>query len=196
MLNGNKIIPVVVVKDLEDTIPFLKGLNDGGITVAEITFRTDCAKEAIKLACEKFPNMLIGAGTVLNVKQAKDALEAGAKFIVSPGFDLKTCKYLKKKNILYVPGAVTPTEIMECIANGINIIKFFPASCYGGVKTLKALSGPFKNIKFLPTGGIDESNILEYMALDSVVGIGGSFMMKGDIEENCKRVLNMINKGE
>lgn len=196
MLKGNKIVPVVVIKNLEDTIPTLQGLLDGGINVAEITFRTACAKEAIKLAKETFPDMLVGAGTIINETQAKEAIEAGAEFIVAPGFDLATCNYLKSVNVPYIPGAVTPTEIMTCISNGIEIIKFFPASCYGGVKTLKALGGPFKTVKFLPTGGIDESNIMEYLSMDSVVAIGGSFMMKGDIKENTKRVLDLINKGE
>ena len=196
MLKGNKIVPVVVIKEINDTIPTLKGLSEGGINVAEITFRTACAKEAIALGKKEFPSMLIGAGTILNVTQAKEAVEAGAEFIVSPGFDLETCNYLKEVNVPYIPGAVTPTEIMTCLSNGIEIIKFFPASCYGGIKTLKALGGPFKNVKFLPTGGVDESNILEYLALDSVVAIGGSFMMKGDIKENTKRVLDLISKGE
>ena len=196
MLKGNKIVPVVVIKEINDTIPTLKGLSEGGINVAEITFRTACAKEAIALGKKEFPSMLIGAGTILNVTQAKEAIAAGAEFIVSPGFDLETCNYLKEVNVPYIPGAVTPTEIMTCLSNGIEIIKFFPASCYGGIKTLKALGGPFKNVKFLPTGGVDESNILEYLALDSVVAIGGSFMMKGDIKENTKRVLDLISKGE
>jgi 2-dehydro-3-deoxyphosphogluconate aldolase/(4S)-4-hydroxy-2-oxoglutarate aldolase len=196
MLKGNKIVPVVVIKDINDTVPTLKGLIEGGINVAEITFRTACAKEAIALGKREFPGMLIGAGTILNVTQAKEAIAAGAEFIVSPGFDLETCNYLKEVNVPYIPGAVTPTEIMTCLSNGIEIIKFFPASCYGGIKTLKALGGPFKNVKFLPTGGVDESNILEYLALDSVVAIGGSFMMKGDIKENTKRVLDLISKGE
>ena len=192
MLNGNKIVPVVVIKELKDTIDTLKGLNDGGITIAEITFRTACAKDAISLGRNEFPNMLIGAGTILNVRQAKEAVEAGAQFIVSPGFDKETWEYLKGEGITYIPGAVTPTEIMEVLANGINVIKFFPASCYGGMKTLKALQGPFQNVKFLPTGGVDETNIKEYLALDNVVAIGGSFMMKGDIEANTKRVLEII----
>ena len=196
MLKGNKIVPVVVIKDINDTVPTLKGLIEGGINVAEITFRTACAKEAIALGKREFPGMLIGAGTILNVTQAKEAIAAGAEFIVSPGFDLETCNYLKEVNVPYIPGAVTPTEIMTCLSNGIEIIKFFPASCYGGIKTLQALGGPFKNVKFLPTGGVDESNILEYLALDSVVAIGGSFMMKGDIKENTKRVLDLISKGE
>ena len=126
----------------------------------------------------------------------REAVEAGALFIVSPGFDKETSDYLHEVDVPYIPGAVTPTEIMTCLSNGIEIIKFFPASCYGGIKTLKSLGGPFKNVKFLPTGGVDESNILEYLALDSVVAIGGSFMMKGDIKENTKRVLDLISKGE
>ena len=192
MLKGNKIVPVVVIKELNDTIPTLDALSKGGINVAEITFRTACAKDAIALGREKFPNMLIGAGTILNVTQAKEAVEAGAMFIVSPGFDDATNEYLKELGIPYIPGAVTPTEIMNAIAKGVEIIKFFPANCYGGMKTLKALQGPFKNVKFLPTGGVDETNIKEYLELDNVVAIGGSFMMKGDILENTKRVVELI----
>ena len=192
MFNGNKIVPVVVIKNLEDTIPTLDALNRGGITIAEITFRTACAKDAIKLGCESFKDMLIGAGTILNASQAKEAVESGAKFIVSPGFDKGTWEYLKSVNVPYIPGAVTPTEIMEVLNNGIDVIKFFPASCYGGMKTLKALQGPFRQVKFLPTGGVDESNIKEYLALVNVVAIGGSFMMKDDIEANTKRVIELI----
>lgn len=192
MLKGNKIVPVVVIKKLDDTISTLEALSKGGINVAEITFRTDCAKDAIALGRDKFPNMLIGAGTILNVTQAKEAVEAGAMFIVSPGFDDATNEYLKELGIPYIPGAVTPTEIMNAISKGVEIIKFFPANCYGGMKTLKALQGPFKNVKFLPTGGVDETNIKEYLELDNVVAIGGSFMMKGDILENTKRVLELI----
>ena len=194
MLKGNKIVPVVVIKELNDTIPTLDALSKGGINVAEITFRTACAKDAIALGREKFPNMLIGAGTILNVTQAKEAVEAGAMFIVSPGFDDATNEYLKELGIPYIPGAVTPTEIMNAIAKGVEIIKFFPANCYGGMKTLKALQGPFKNVKFLPTGGVDETNIKEYLELDNVVAIGGSFMMKGDIFENTRRVVELITK--
>lgn len=194
MLNGNKIVPVVVINNLEDTIPTLDALRKGGINVAEITFRTACAKDAISIGRDRFPNMLIGAGTILNVEQAREAVEAGAEFIVSPGFDDATNEYLKELDIPYIPGAVTPTEIMNATAKGVKIIKFFPASCYGGLKTLRALQGPFKNVKFLPTGGIDESNIKEYLALDNVVAIGGSFMMKGNIEENTRNVIKLINE--
>lgn len=196
MFKRNKVIPVVVINQLEEVIPTLASLNKGGINIAEITFRTACAKEAISLATKEFPEMLIGAGTVINKTQAKEAIAAGAKFIVSPGFDLATCKYLKKVKVPYIPGAVTSTEIMTCLSYGIDVIKFFPASCYGGAKTIKALIGPFKNIKFVPTGGIDETNINEYLAIDNVVAVGGSFMMKGNIQENTERVMSLINKGE
>lgn len=197
MLNGNKIVPVIVINNVEDTVNMLQGLLDGGISIAEITFRTACAKEAIEIGRKTFPDMIIGAGTVLNVNQAREAVKAGAMFIVSPGFDKDTCDYLRGMGIPYIPGAVTPTEIMNVISNGIEIVKFFPASNYGGIKTLKALNGPFKGIKFLPTGGIDETNILDYLALENVEAIGGSFMMKGNIKENTERVLALINsKGE
>lgn len=192
MLEGHKIVPVVVVKTLEDTVPTLKGLIDGGINIAEITFRTACAKDAIALGRNEFPNMVIGAGTILNVTQAREAVEAGALFIVSPGFDKETSDYLHEVDVPYIPGAVTPTEIMQILASGRNIVKFFPASNYGGLKTIKALSGPFQNVKFLPTGGIDESNIRDYLACDNIIAIGGSFMMKGDIAENTRRVLELI----
>jgi 2-dehydro-3-deoxyphosphogluconate aldolase/(4S)-4-hydroxy-2-oxoglutarate aldolase len=182
----------VWINKIEDTIPTIKALNDGGISIAEITFRTKCAKEAIEIAKKEFPQMTIGAGTVINLKQAKEAIKAGAQFIVSPGFNAKICKHLKKLNILYIPGAVTSTEIMEALSYDLNIIKFFPASCYGGAKTIKALNGPFKDVKFVPTGGVDEANIKEYLSLDNVIAVGGSFMMKGDIKENTHRVLELI----
>ena len=192
MLEGHKIVPVVVIKTLEDTVPTLRGLSEGGINIAEITFRTACAKDAIALGRNEFPNMVIGAGTILNVTQARQAVEAGALFIVSPGFDKETSDYLNEVDVPYIPGAVTPTEIMQILTSGRNIVKFFPASNYGGLKTIKALSGPFTNVKFLPTGGIDETNIRDYLALDNVIAIGGSFMMKGDIAENSRRVLELI----
>ena len=194
MLEGHKIVPVVVIKTLEDTVPTLRGLSEGGINIAEITFRTACAKDAIALGRNEFPNMVIGAGTILNVTQARQAVEAGALFIVSPGFDKETSDYLKEVDVPYIPGAVTPTEIMQILASGRNIVKFFPASNYGGLKTIKALSGPFKDVKFLPTGGIDETNIKEYLACENIIAIGGSFMLKGDIKENTRRVLELIKE--
>ena len=188
----DKVIPVVVIKDVNDTIPTLKALIDGGINCAEITFRTACAKEAISLGVKEFPEMNIGAGTVINLKQAKSAVEAGAKFIVSPGLSVSVAKYAKKKNIPYYPGCVTPTEIMQALELGIDIVKFFPANVYGGLKALKALSAPFPQIKFIPTGGVDLTNLKEFLEFEKIYAIGGSFMMKGDITQNCKEINKVL----
>lgn len=190
----DKVIPVVVIKDAKDTVPTLKALKDGGINCAEITFRTACAAEAISLGVKEFPDMNIGAGTVINLAQAKKAVEAGAKFIVSPGLSIDVAKFAKKKNIPYYPGCVTPTEIMQALELGIDVVKFFPANVYGGLKALKALSAPFPQIKFIPTGGVDLTNLSEFLAFDKVYAIGGSFMMKGDIVENGKQIQEIIEK--
>lgn len=190
-----KIIPVVVIKDVCDTVKTLKALKDGGVNCAEICFRTDCAEEAIKIGVKEFPDMEIGAGTVINAAQCETALEAGAKFIVSPGFSSAVAKVCKENGVTYFPGCVTPTEIMQALEEGITTVKFFPASVYGGLKALKALSAPFPQIRFIPTGGVDLSNLKEFAEFDKVYGIGGSFMMKGDITANCKEI-NKILKGE
>ena len=190
----DKVIPVVVIKDIADAEPMLKCLVDGGINCAEITFRTACAEDAIKLAVEKFPEMNVGAGTVVNRDQAERAVKAGAKFIVSPGLSEEVAIFCKEKGIPYFPGCVTPTEIMKAISLGITIVKFFPANVYGGLKALKALSGPFPQIKFIPTGGVDLTNLKEFLEFDKIYAVGGSFMMKGDIVANC-RAINEIVKG-
>lgn len=190
----DKVIPVVVIKDAKETVPTLKALKDGGINCAEITFRTACAAEAISIGVKEFPDMNIGAGTVINLAQAKKAVEAGAKFIVSPGLSVDVAKFAKKKNIPYYPGCVTPTEIMQALELGIDVVKFFPANVYGGLKALKALSAPFPQIKFIPTGGVDLTNLSEFLAFDKVYAIGGSFMMKGDIVENGKQIQEIIEK--
>ena len=190
----DKVIPVVVIKDINETVPTLKALKDGGINCAEITFRTACAAEAISLAVKEFPDMNVGAGTIINLAQAKKAYEAGAKFFVSPGLSVDVAKFAKKKGIAYYPGCVTPTEIMCALELGINIIKFFPANVYGGLKALKALSGPFPQVKFIPTGGVDLSNLAEFLEFDKIYAVGGSFMMKGDIQKNCEQIAEIINK--
>ncbi len=195
MENNYKVIPVVVIKNLEDTIPTLQALVDGELPVAEITFRTACAEEAIRLGVKTFPDMYIGAGTVINKEQAVRALNAGAKFIVSPGLSKEVALYCKEKGVPYYPGCVTPTEIMEAISLGIDVIKFFPANVYGGLKALKALAGPFPQLKFIPTGGADLTNLKEFLDYEKIYAVGGSFMMKGDIVDNCKKI-NAIIKGE
>ncbi len=189
-----KIVPVVVIKELSDAEPTLQALVDGGLPVAEITFRTACAADAIKLACEKFPEMLVGAGTVINAQQCKGAIEAGAKFIVGPGFSAEVAEVCQAKGVLYLPGCVTPTEIIAAISHGIEIVKFFPCSNYGGLATIKALSAPFPQLKFLPTGGIDESNVLDYLAFDKIIACGGSWMMKGTPDEIREKTAAAVKK--
>lgn len=194
--SANRIIPVVIINNKEDTVPTLNALQEGGIKVAEITLRTDCALNAISIGRKTFPNMIIGAGTVINSNQCKEAINNGAQFIVSPGFSEDVAYVCREKNVLYVPGGVTPTEIMKILSVGLSIVKFFPASLYGGVKALKAFSSVFPNVKFLPTGGIDESNMNEYLSLQNVVAIGGSWMMKGTYED-IKKLSNIaINKAK
>ena len=190
-----KVVPVVVINSIEQTLPTMQALCDGNLPVAEITFRTACAEEAIRLAAKNFPDMYIGAGTVINVEQCKKAIDAGAKFIVSPGLSTEVALYCKAKGITYYPGCVTPTEIMQAIDLGIKVVKFFPANVYGGLKAIKALAGPFGQIKFLPTGGVSEENLKEFLDCDKIFAVGGSWMMKGDIKANCLKI-NEIIKGE
>ncbi len=192
MFETVRVLPVVVIKELEDTIPTLRALMEGGIPAAEITFRTACAAEAIALGVKEFPDMKIGAGTVINGEQAHKAIDAGASFIVSPGLSAEVAEICKAANIPYFPGCATPTEIMQAISLGITTVKFFPANVYGGLSAIKALSGPFPQVNFLPTGGVDLSNIREFLAFEKIVAVGGSFMMKGDIKENCKKLLEVI----
>ena len=173
-----KKIPVVVIKELSETDKILTALKNDGINTAEITFRTACAAEAIAYACKNYPDMNVGAGTVINAEQCEAALAAGAKFIVSPGLSVGVAKYCQKKNIPYYPGCVTPTEIMAALELGITTVKFFPANVYGGLKAMKALAGPFPQIKFIPTGGIDATNLDEYLAWEKIAAVGGSFYVK------------------
>ncbi len=177
-----KSIPVVVIKELNETDKILTALKNIGINCAEITFRTACAEEAIKYAVKNYPDMQIGAGTVINKAQCEKAINAGAEFIVSPGLSVEVAKLCKEKNIPYYPGCVTPTEIMQALELGIEIVKFFPANVYGGLKALKALSAPFPQVKFIPTGGVDRNNIDEFLAFDKVYAIGGSFFVKEALE--------------
>ena len=183
----DKIIPVVVIKNLEDTETVLSALINDNINCAEITFRTACAKDAIKLGVQLFPDMNIGAGTVINESQCKDAIEAGAKFIVSPGLSVGVAMICKENNIPYYPGCVTPTEIMSALELGINIVKFFPANVYGGLKAIKALSGPFPQVKFIPTGGVNRENLDEFLACDKIFAVGGSFFVSDALDKYKKQ---------
>ena len=178
-----KCIPVVVIKELSETDKILTALQNNGIHTAEITFRTACAAEAIAYACKHYPDMSIGAGTVINAKQCEDALAAGAQFIVSPGLSVAVANICIERGIPYYPGCVTPTEIMMALDLGLTTVKFFPANVYGGLKAMKALAAPVPQIKFSPTGGVDRSNIDEFLAWDKIAAIGGSFFVKESLEK-------------
>lgn len=178
-----KYIPVVVIKELSETDKILSALKADGINCAEITFRTACAKEAIEYAVKNYPEMSIGAGTVINAEQCRAALKAGAKFIVSPGLSVSVAEVCRENGVPYYPGCVTPTEIMQALEIGITTVKFFPANIYGGLKALKALSAPFPQVRFIPTGGIDRGNIDEFLSFDKVIAIGGSFFVKEALEK-------------
>ena len=174
----DKLIPVVVIKEVNETEKTLSALGAGGVNCAEITFRTACAEEAIKLGTKLFPEMNIGAGTVINEEQAIRAVNAGAKFIVSPGLSVEVAEICKANDVPYYPGCVTPTEIMQALDLGITTVKFFPANVYGGLKALKALSAPFPQVKFIPTGGVNRENLDEFLAFDKVAAVGGSFFVE------------------
>ena len=178
-----KYIPVVVIKELSETDKILSALKADGINCAEITFRTACAEEAIEYAAKNYPEMSIGAGTVINAEQCRAALKAGAKFIVSPGLSVSVTEVCRENGVPYYPGCVTPTEIMQALELGITTVKFFPANIYGGLKALKALSAPFPQVRFIPTGGVDRGNIDEFLAFDKVIAIGGSFFVKEALEK-------------
>ena len=178
-----KFVPVVVIKELSETDKILTALKGVGINCAEITFRTACAAEAIALAVKNHPDMTVGAGTVINAEQCKAALAAGATFIVSPGLSVSVAAVCKENNVPYYPGCVTPTEIMQALELGLTTLKFFPANVYGGLKALKALAAPFPQVKFIPTGGVDRSNIAEFLSFDKIEAIGGSFFVKEALEK-------------
>ncbi len=192
----DRVIPVVVIKNVEDTEKTLSALREGGIHTAEITFRTACAAEAIALGVKLFPDMHIGAGTVINAAQCEQALAVGAKFIVSPGFSASVAQVCKEHGVDYFPGCVTPTEIMAALECGLTVLKFFPASVYGGLKALKALSAPFPQVRFIPTGGVDLTNLKEFLEFDKIYAVGGSFMMKGDTVDTCKKINAIISEVE
>ncbi|MGM9660359.1 MAG: bifunctional 4-hydroxy-2-oxoglutarate aldolase/2-dehydro-3-deoxy-phosphogluconate aldolase [Faecousia sp.] len=170
------VVPVVVLENEKDAVPTANAMLAGGVDTMEITFRTACAPEAIKAVAENCPEVLVGAGTVLNVEQAKLAVEMGAKFIVSPGFDAAIVEWCMENGIAVTPGCVTPTEIMAAVKYGLKMVKFFPANVYGGLNAMKNLAAPFVGIKFLPTGGVNTGNIREYINAPFVHAVGGSWV--------------------
>lgn len=183
------VIPVVALRGESEALSALSALSEGGLSTAEITFRTPYAAEAISLCAKKFPEITVGAGSVVTPDQARTAIDRGAKFIVSPGLSEEVLSVCRAANIPYLGGAVTPTEIMRALSLGLSAVKFFPAGVFGGLAAIKALAAPFPQMKFVPTGGADLTNLPEYLAADAVAAVGGSFMMKGDVAENCRRIV-------
>ena len=175
------IVPVVVLDDAKDAAPLAKALCEGGLPCAEVTFRTAAAEESIRIMSEQFPEMLVGAGTVLTTEQVDRAVAAGAKFIVSPGVNPRTVKYCVEKGILITPGCANPSDIEQALENGLDVVKFFPAEPAGGLKMIKAMAAPYVGVKFMPTGGINQNNVRDYLAYDRVLACGGSWMVKGDM---------------
>jgi 2-dehydro-3-deoxyphosphogluconate aldolase/(4S)-4-hydroxy-2-oxoglutarate aldolase len=177
------IVPVVAIPKLEDALPLAEALLEGGLACAEITFRTSAAADAIARIRRRFPEILLGAGTVLTTEQAETALNAGAEFIVSPGTNPVVVDYCLSKDVTIFPGVCTPTEIELALSKGVDVLKFFPAEPMGGVKFLQAICAPYRNVRFIPTGGIDARNIGQYLALPQVVACGGSWMVKPELFE-------------
>lgn len=176
LMKKSGVIPVVVLDDTAKALTTANALLAGGVSVMEITFRTAAAADSIKAVSENCPEMLVGAGTVVTPDQCKKALECGAKFIVSPGFDPEVVSWCVERNIPITPGCVTPTEIMAAMKLGLNVVKFFPAGVYGGLKAMKSLSAPFGGVKFIPTGGVDAKNLKEYLEAPFVHAVGGSWL--------------------
>ena len=178
------IIPVVVLDDAKDAEPLGRALMEGGLPCAEITFRTAAAEESIRIMSQKFPDMLVGAGTVLTTEQVDRAVAAGAKFIVSPGINPKVVDYCVKKNIPITPGTCNPSNVETALEFGLDVVKFFPAEAAGGLNYIKAIAAPYTGVQFMPTGGINAENVKDYLKYDRSIACGGSWMVKGDLIKN------------
>ena len=197
------VIPVVVINDVEDAEPLAQALCEGGLPCAEVTFRTAAAEESIRKMTDIYPNMLIGAGTVLTTEQVDRAVVAGAKFIVSPGFDPEVVDYCILKQISVFPGCITPSEVAQAVKRGLKVVKFFPAAQFGGVSTIQALAAPYVGLKFMPTGGVNAKNLADYLQCKSIIACGGSWMVKSDlikagefekIKDMTKEAVSLVNE--
>lgn len=197
------VIPVVVINDVEDAEPLAQALCEGGLPCAEVTFRTAAAEESIRKMTDIYPNMLIGAGTVLTTEQVDRAVVAGAKFIVSPGFDPEMVDYCILKQIPVFPGCITPSEVAQAVKRGLKVVKFFPAAQFGGVSTIQALAAPYVGLKFMPTGGVNAKNLADYLQCKSIIACGGSWMVKSDlikagefekIKDMTKEAVSLVNE--
>ena len=195
-LHGCGVVPVVVLDDVKDAVATATALLAGGVDVMEITFRTAAAADSIKAVAENCPDMLVGAGTVITLDQCRQAIECGAKCIVSPGFDEEVVRWCVERSVPITPGCVTPSEIMAAMKLGLTVVKFFPAGVYGGLSAMKALSGPFGGIKFIPTGGVNSHNIGEFIAAPFIHAVGGSWVCpKADIAAgNFERITELCKQ--
>ncbi|RVY62048.1 KHG/KDPG aldolase [Helicobacter pylori] len=198
VLQISPIVPVVVIEDIKDAVPLAQSLIEGGIPIIEVTLRSSCALEAIELIAKNVPKMRVGAGTILNPTQLEQAQNRGAEFLISPGLTIKLLEHAKKKNMPLIPGVSSSSEVMQALELGYNALKFFPAEYCGGVKLLNAFNGPFKGVKFCPTGGISADNMRSYLNLENVLCVGGSWLTPKDLIQNkewdkiteiCKRAL-------
>ncbi|WQT30282.1 bifunctional 4-hydroxy-2-oxoglutarate aldolase/2-dehydro-3-deoxy-phosphogluconate aldolase [Helicobacter pylori] len=198
VLQISPIVPVVVIEDLNDAVPLAQSLIEGGIPIIEVTLRSSCALEAIELIAKNVPKMRVGAGTILNLTQLEQAQNRGAEFLISPGLTPSLLEHAKKKNMPLIPGVSSSSEVMQALELGYNALKFFPAEYCGGVKLLNAFNGPFKGVKFCPTGGISADNMRSYLNLENVLCVGGSWLTPKDLIQNkewdkiteiCKRAL-------
>ncbi|GAA7153557.1 bifunctional 4-hydroxy-2-oxoglutarate aldolase/2-dehydro-3-deoxy-phosphogluconate aldolase [Helicobacter pylori] len=197
-LQISPIVPVVVIEDIKDAVPLAQSLIEGGIHIIEVTLRSSCALEAIELIAKNVPKMHVGAGTILNPTQLEQAQNRGAEFLISPGLTIKLLEYAKKKDMPLIPGVSSSSEVMQALEWGYHALKFFPAEYCGGVKLLNAFNGPFKGVKFCPTGGISADNMRSYLNLENVLCVGGSWLTPKDLIQNkewdkiteiCKRAL-------
>ncbi|UKJ10417.1 bifunctional 4-hydroxy-2-oxoglutarate aldolase/2-dehydro-3-deoxy-phosphogluconate aldolase [Helicobacter pylori] len=198
VLQISPIVPVVVIEDIKDAVPLAQSLIEGGIHIIEVTLRSSCALEAIELIAKNVPKMRVGAGTILNPTQLEQAQNRGAEFLISPGLTIKLLEYAKKKDMPLIPGVSSSSEVMQALELGYNALKFFPAEYCGGVKLLNAFNGPFKGVKFCPTGGISTDNMHSYLNLENVLCVGGSWLTPKNLIQNkewdkiteiCKRSL-------
>lgn len=180
-IESTGIVPVIKIDQVEDAVPLAHALLEGGLPIMEVTFRTDCAKEAIERISREVPEMLVGAGTVLTTEQVDQAIEAGAKFIVSPGLNEKVVSYCQQKRTMILPGCANPSDVEKAIELGLKVVKFFPAEAAGGLKMIKAMAAPYSGVRFMPTGGISEKNLNEYLAFDKIIACGGSWMVTPEL---------------
>lgn len=175
------IVPVIKIDNVKDAVPLAQALADGGLPVAEVTFRTSAAKESIEAICKALPDMLVGAGTVITTEQVDQAVEAGAKFIVSPGLNPNIVRHCQKKGIPILPGTSNPSDVEAALELGLSVVKFFPAEAAGGLNMIKSIAAPYTSVKFMPTGGISAKNINDYLAFDKIIACGGSWMVNADL---------------